>query len=223
MKYLYLALLFLSACSNQNQHMSVCQVTTPGSQSTIHSYGDSITFGVGATEPCNSYQAVFTADAKADSDDQGIPGSRLDQEMSGIMSLQGQSSDINTLLPGFNDISQFGDDAAHLAQFQILLTNAITALSQQGKFVFVGTPIYASLTMQAALIPQHTNANVDLYVNVIKSVVSTLQAQGLSNVVLVDTNAIFNPETMTYGDFHPDDYGHSVLANAFYQKYLEVK
>jgi lysophospholipase L1-like esterase len=126
--------------------------------------------------------------------------------------------DINTVLPGYNDVTNFGGDMDHLNKFIQELTVGLTHLGQMGNKTFVGTTLYASTQMQNEQIHFHTNANVDLYVNAIKQVINLLQNQGLP-IYLVDTNAVYDPNTMSTGNIHPNNAGHQVLANAFIQVY----
>lgn len=219
MKYLVLALALIG-CAGKNPDL--CQIQTPGSNVTVHSYGDSITAGAGASVFCSGYQALFTIGIGANGDDEGISGSTLEAEMPRIVALQAAPQDINTILPGFNNVSLYGSDPSQLQAFHDNLIEALTFLGTQGRFTLVGTTLYASTNMIAADIPNHTNANVDLYVNVIKEVVASLQARGMTNLILVDTNTIYNPDTMSNNNYHPDDYGHSILAQAFLQAYQGV-
>lgn len=234
MKLLLGLVLFSIGCAGVPANL--CQVKTPGATFMVHSFGDSITGGAGTSgytignqtsdsDLCLGYQALFTTDIGANDDNQAVSGSTFISinEFTKIMALSGQHQDINTVLPGFNDVTQFGPDADHLSIFEYDLTQALIHLSQNGKMTLVGTTLYATTAMQAVAIPLHTNANVDLYVNTIKQVVNQLQSQGLSNIYLVDTNAIYNPNTMSNNNYHPDNYGHQVLANAFYQAYLANK
>ena len=92
-----------------------CKITTPGSQVNVWSFGDSITAGAGAGHACLGYQALFTEDIGGNSQDEGISGSPLTIEFQYIMKLQySDKISINTLLPGFNDVSFYGADSTHL-------------------------------------------------------------------------------------------------------------
>ena len=196
---------------------SACYVRSD-SNVTVHSFGDSITVGGGASNSCNGYVPLFDRMINATSDNEGISGSPLTDEMSVILGdWSSKQQDISTLLPGFNDVRLYGSDPTHLAEFEQALTLAIQTLANKTRLVLVGTTLYATLLMQQTQIPNQTNANVDLYVNVIKQVISSLS---YPNVVLVDTNAIYNPDTMSDNNFHPDDTGHEAIAQAFYQQYL---
>ncbi len=226
MKYLVcLVALVTLNCAGVNPNL--CQVQTPGADFTVHSFGDSITAGAG-TSPitigqnttnsnfCDGYQALFTEGVQGNDDNEAVSGSTLtsNNEIGRIMALNEESeNDINTLLPGFNDVSQFGSDPDHLAQFQADLTEGLTHLASMGKITIVGTTLYVSDEMLPT-VPLHTNSNVDLYVAVIKQVTNLLQSQGLP-IVLVDTNAVYDPNTMSSNNIHPNNDGHRVLANAF--------
>jgi lysophospholipase L1-like esterase len=194
----------------------LCQVQTPGANLTVHSFGDSITAGAGASNFCLGYQADFTNSIKANGDDEGISGSTLEQEMPSILAMNPNLNDVTTLLPGFNDVSQFGDDPDHLLQFQFTLTQAIGELASKSRILMVGTTMYATEQMQSQYIPLHTNEAVDLYVEVIKQIVAQVN---LPNVILVDTNHSYDPNTMSSNNYHPDDYGHRVIANLFVISY----
>lgn len=201
-----------------------CKIITPGSQINVWSFGDSITAGAGAGHACLGYQALFTEDIGGNSQDEGLSGTPLTLEFQYIMRLNySDTVSINTLLPGFNDVSFYGVDPTHVALFQYDLTQALIHLNSMGKMTLVGTTLYMSPGMQAEYYPLHTNSNTDQYVNITKQVVSSLQGQGFSNLYLVDTNAVYDPNTMASSDFHPSVYGHQVLANAFYQVYLTNK
>jgi lysophospholipase L1-like esterase len=198
----------------------------------VHSFGDSITVGAGADHFCNGYQALFTTTIGANGDDEGISGSMFVTSTYNIMSwfvqvpesqvvatnnYKTHDYDINTVLPAYNDVTNFGADPTHLAQFQADLLAALSYTGTLGKMTLVGTTLYASDVMQPG-IPLHTNANVDQYVAVIKSVVAQVAATGLP-VYLVDTNAIYDPNTMSSNNIHPDNYGHAVIAQAFIEAY----
>lgn len=219
MKYLSFLLIPILAACGPGKNPDLCQVSNPNSNVTVHSYGDSITAGAGASVFCAGYQADFTNDLGANGDDEGISGSTLNAEMPRILSLQAAPQDIITLLPGFNDVTQFGSDQMHLESFRENLITSLNYLSTQGKMVLVGTTLYASVGMQATQVPLHTNQNVDLYVAVIKDVVTTMISQGKTTLHLVDTNSVYTPDTMTDNNIHPDDHGHAVLANLFLESY----
>src|ERR1700677_3694787 len=156
-----------------------CYISTPGSQISVWSFGDSITFGAGAGAACLGYQAILTQDIGGNAHDEGISGTTLDMEFPGIMGLEySDTVSVNTLLPGFNDVSFYGVDPAHLALFQTDLAQALIHLNGLGKMTLVGTTMYMTGVMQAAEYPLHTNANVDVYVGLIKQTVASLQAQG---------------------------------------------
>jgi lysophospholipase L1-like esterase len=201
-----------------------CKIITPGSSVNVWSFGDSITAGAGAGHACLGYQALFTEDIGANSQDVALSGTPLTVEFQFIMRLNYSNGiDINTLLAGFNDVSFYGVDPTHLALFEYDLTQSLLHLSSLGKMTLVGTTLYMSPEMQAAHYPMHTNSNVDQYVSIIKQVINQLQGQGFTNLYLVDTNAVFDPMTMSSSDFHPSAYGHQVLANAFNQVYQANK
>lgn len=230
MKYLLCVFLALMGCAENPPPL--CQVQTQGSNVYVHSYGDSITAGAGtasiqigqnttSSNFCDGYQALFTAAIKANADNEAISGSTFTSvnEYNRMMALNQEGpDDINTLLPGFNDVSQYGSDQPHLDLFQTDLTVALTHTASMGKMTLVGTTLYMTAQMQIQFWPLHTNANVDLYVTVIKQVVNQLQSQGLP-IYLVDTNAIYDPNTMSSNNYHPDNYGHQILAQAFLSVY----
>lgn len=237
MKYLLLILLGLcSACASGS---NTCQVVTPGATVTVHSFGDSITQGLGASTPCAAYQPTMTESLSFNGDDQGVSGSLFtnDGMQTGLIDqyslsmLLDQNSlnvdligatnpqDISTLLPAFNDVTVFGADSTHLGNVQAKLTESIKHLSTLTSMVLVGTTMYMS-SYSKSLYPNHTNANVDLYVSMESQVVSDLRTQGYTNVYLVDVNSIFNPETMTSTDHvHPSDLGHKAIADEFLSVY----
>jgi lysophospholipase L1-like esterase len=218
----------------------LCQVQTFGSNVYVHSYGDSITAGAGTAQIsigsnhstdsdfCYGYQALFTEDIGANADNRGVSGSIFSAEYPSIMAMAAGTAtgvginvdapqDINTLLPGYNDVTNFGSDPNHLAQFQTNLTTALMHIGTLGTMTLVGTTLYMSAVAQPGD-PLHTNATVDLYVAVIETVVAQVQATGLP-VYLVDTNSVYDPNTMSINNIHPDNAGHLVIANEFLKVY----
>lgn len=231
MKYLTLiGLSFLLAhCTPSNQPASApavaqasaapqpCPLVWPNG--VLHSFGDSITWGVGATTPCGGYQALLTNYLFYANDNQGISGSMMtDYHYNQMMAVQEKPTDINTLFSGTNDVTRFGNDPQHLALFTQELTTALIRLSNISALVVVAPPIKVpswAMTFYDNNLALHTDANVELYSNAIKQVIKTLD---LSNVIFLDINKVYNPYTMVSNDGeHPSDVGHGIIARAFYQ------
>lgn len=225
-----LTLAYISiGCAGKNPDL--CQIQTPGSTAYVHSFGDSITAGAGSDHFCNSYQALFTQDVGMNGDNMAVSGSPLvstveygnmmamflDNGTEHVGSFQDSPQDINTLLTGHNDLRLFGMDPDHFATFQQEFIQSLEHLSSLGHMTLVGTTLYITDAMQVQF-PGWSNANVDTYVAFEKSAVAAMQAQGYP-LVLVDTNAVFDPNTMTTNDVHPNDFGHATLAKTFLSAY----
>lgn len=233
MKCLFLLILAYISIGCSHNSADLCQVQTPGATAYIHSFGDSITVGGGADHFCNGYQALLTQDLGMNGDNMAVSGSPLvgTPEYGAMMKMMlnigtefvgsfesTPSVDISSLLTGHNDIILFGTDAAHFAEFQYEFQESLIHLSSLSKMVLVGTTLYGSDFVLHHQSGNYYRSTVDMYVNAEKAIISSLQAKGYP-LVLVDTNAIFDPDTMTTNDIHPNDYGHQALAQAFFSAY----
>src|ERR1700761_781124 len=198
MKYLILVLgLSMTGCAGSNPPL--CQVVTPGAKASVFSFGDSITAGAGASTFCNAWEPEFTAKEGLVNDNLGISGSMMVTAQFDAVNFnlpKITQNDIVTILPGFNDISNFGGDAVHLQEFQDYLYQAAKTLSEHSKMVLIGTPLRASVEMQMTQIPNHTDAVTALYDDAVENVIDQLDADDIDNVYLVDCDAYYNPETM---------------------------
>lgn len=236
MKYVTLVLfsLILAGCgTNLNQ---ACQVETPGATTTIHSYGDSMTEGEGASNVCLGYQPLMAQELGFNGDNEGYIGSlfyddtydspTVDQfnsiqfltSLADNVTVGGERTnaahpwDISTVLPAFNDVSLFSSNLEHLNAVQTKLMLALQRLSTMTRQVYLGTTLYRYGYFDSSA--------TDLYVNMEKSVVASLNSQGYTNIYIVNSNQVFNPITMVSQDYvHPNDSGHSAIATEFVQTY----
>lgn len=227
MKYLLVLALGLTACgakndSNNNLNSQSTALVQPcplvWGPTVLHSFGDSITWGVGASNPCVGYQAWLTTYLFYTNDNQGVSGSLMtNYHYSQMMAVQENPTDVNTVLSGFNDITNFGSDPDHLALFTQELTASLARLSTISALVVVGSQLKIpswSLTFYNNQLALHTDTNVQLYSDAIKQVIATFNNP---KIIFVDLNAVYDPYTMVAQDGqHPNDLGHGVIARAFY-------
>lgn len=222
---LIIVLITLAGCGNfvVTTQSTVCPetLTSSGSLVTLHAFGDSITAGTGATNG-NGYIYQLTSSLSLNLDQHALGGTPFTHECQyGAMSkFSSPKNDVTTLLIGFNDVSFYGVSELQSGVFQQELTQALIQVTNQGGKVFLGTTLYAPVNSP---FPNHSNENVNAFVTTEKQIITTLREKGYP-VHLVDTNAVYDPTTMVSNDnLHPNDLGHKVIAQAFYNAITGVK
>ncbi len=197
--------LSLAACGHYDP--DTCSAgPLPQGNSRLVAFGDSQTFGA---KSCVEGQYFSWAYQVANERKLGlvmtaVPGTTFtdDAEFGTLMSFDFTPTDSVMMVIGFNDASNFGLDADHLALFKQNLADALTRVSPLVGSVVIGTclhPLQYKLSMSPAAVLAYANATQEV-----------VTALGLANVFIADVDLGFagNPQ------YYRADDGVHILANA---------
>lgn len=195
-------------CATQSNPVQTVYTDRPH----LVAFGDSVSYCI------LCFPGVIAKDLKFRLDNRSVPGSQLNSfdQLGRLMEYQSQPNDIIVFLTGFNDVRAFGNDAAHLAEYQMNLRTALASFKRFGNQTFIGTT-EATLCVDQAAIDRNRGGCVagamEAYVQVIKDEVAFANAP---NIHLVDVNAEWVPtRALLLDDVHPTEEGHRILADIF--------
>ena len=188
---------------------------TPPQESAWLAYGDSISVGLGATEPSLSFVERVAGELNVHIDNRAVGGSRMAEQLQVIQGYSGSATNVIWLV-GYNDM-RAGTD---VDDFAMMLQEGLTFLTQRHIRVYLG--LCLRMTQEGYLLygPQwnHGSDNAVLQLNQrIRQV-----ADQYPDVVLVEMDR-YEPAIAGSGDLvHPGDLGHLQIALDFMDKIVRL-
>lgn len=209
-------LLFIVMCFNLGCATSKDGTTPPAvchTSTCIIAFGDSITVGLGTSDPEHKgYAALVAQHYNREFVDLGVGHSVLDSpsEMGQITNYPYIKGQTVVMLSGYNDMRGAGIDAVRLANYGNKLDEAFTIWEKNGVEVYIG----GCLKMIPSS-PQIANASdtaADLYAQELLN-----RAAGHPHVHVVDTHALWMPtvSNLNVDLTHPNNIGAEELAQMF--------
>lgn len=221
-----IAMLGLSACAKFDSDIktvpSANECAVPqAARARLIAFGDSQSAGlVSKIGDCKFSFAYELADRLSlNIDNQAIGGTSLlagnvfgGSQFDQIILTQFETTDSVVWLVDYNDVAQYGMDANHLALFKIAFENALALLSAQTSHVYIATGLS---TIPGMSTYNYSPAAHALYQDAVTDIVN---AAALSNVTLIDSDALFMPEPsdMVGDDIHLNSTAQTVLGDAIF-------
>jgi lysophospholipase L1-like esterase len=207
-------LLSLTACGKNGGATPYVHTCPTGSSNTnqLHAFGDSITVGYGneVDGQYDGYAIMLAAKLNLALDDCAVAGSVIaaNGQFPTIMMSTINPGQTYVFLTGYNDMSYYGDDQTHLAQYQANLQQIFDHLNLAGVNFYIGNTLPMADYAANGSPGKGSAQTVADYNAVISSIAGSH---------LVDVSSGFNTATMTSGDnVHPNALGHEYLANTFF-------
>lgn len=170
----------------------------------IIAFGNSITH----SKTPRSYSYLVADELGLAITNTAVPGTAIvaPNQFELMMAYHLSNKDIVLYMPGICDLYYNDLDSAYLAKYESMLRQVLFKMSQTGATIFVATTL-------KTLHPALPDAKVEVYANILRSLIDTYHFPG---VYLVETNKLFVPALDNMSDeVHPNDLGHKQIYKIF--------
>lgn len=171
-------------------------------------FGDSITYGLGASAPECGYARMVATGVGMALDNRAVSGSHLAEQARQIAETALTPADQAIWLVGYNDMRA----GVPLDVFRLGLDAALADLAGRAAGVWLGNCL--RMTSEGYREP-HGPYGSDAAVAAFNEVIAAAAAAAGPRVVLVDASRAYQPEHVTADLVHPNDDGHREIAGAF--------